>query len=167
MASWLTIQTLPGLGHSSYSRPLSSELRTTTPVNATFWPCLEQFSVRKTLNPFKQFPLRSEADLLHDDVYMKRDINQNVSGNDSHYTAGSSLVALKKSCSKLHCQKRFNLILLPCKIRSIADLLRGEVARTWPRRGSSPVPFAPPGRCPQRRPGPRQRCQGLLLRAVA
>ena len=43
--------------------------------------------------------------------YMKRELNQNLSGNKIYYTACSLLVILNNSCSKIHCQKGFNLIL--------------------------------------------------------
>ena len=47
--------------------------------------------------------------------YMKRELNQNLSGNDVYYAA-CSLVILRNSLSKLHCQKGFDLIPLSCKI---------------------------------------------------
>ena len=40
---------------------------------------------------------------------MKRDLNQNLSGNEVYYTACFLLVILNNSYSKPHCQKGFNL----------------------------------------------------------
>jgi hypothetical protein len=37
---------------------------------------------------------------------MKRESNQNFSGNEVYYTACSLLVISKNSCSKLHCEKK-------------------------------------------------------------
>ena len=48
-------------------------------------------------------------------LYMKRKLNRNLSGNEVYYTASSSLVILNDSCSKLHCRKGFNLILVSYK----------------------------------------------------
>jgi len=45
---------------------------------------------------------------------IKRSLNQNLAGNQVYYTACSSLV-INNSCSKLHCQKDFNLILVSYK----------------------------------------------------
>ena len=49
--------------------------------------------------------------------YMKREVNQNVSGDEVYYT--NSLISLVKNmlCSRLHCQKGFNLIPFLYKIR--------------------------------------------------
>jgi hypothetical protein len=41
---------------------------------------------------------------------MKRDLNCNLSRNEVYYTARSSPVILKNSCSRLHCQRDFGLI---------------------------------------------------------
>ena len=41
--------------------PLSSELGTYTPVEASFWPCLELFFKDRSLKSFKLFPVGSEA----------------------------------------------------------------------------------------------------------
>ena len=43
-------------------------------------------------------------------AYMKRELNLNFSGNEVYYTAFSLPVILKNSCSKLHCQKGFDLV---------------------------------------------------------
>ena len=51
--------------------------------------------------------------------YMKRELNQNLSGNEVYDTAFSLLVILKNSCSKLHRQKSFDLLLLSSKIRGL------------------------------------------------
>ena len=40
---------------------------------------------------------------------MKRGLNENHSGNEVYFTASSSLVISKDSCSKLHCQKGFSI----------------------------------------------------------
>ena len=47
---------------------------------------------------------------------MKRELNQNLSGNEVYYTASSLLATLENSCSKLHHQQRFNVI--PCSYKS-------------------------------------------------
>jgi hypothetical protein len=36
---------------------------------------------------------------------MKRELNQNLSGNEIYYTACSLIVTLNNSCSKLHCHE--------------------------------------------------------------
>jgi len=55
--------------------------------------------------------LRRHVTRLHasPQSYMKRDLNQNFSGNEVYYT--NSLILLVKNMlfSKLHCQKGFNL----------------------------------------------------------
>ena len=48
--------------------------------------------------------------------HMKRGLNQNLSGNEVYYTAGSSLVLLKNSCSEFHCHTDFNLIFFSHKL---------------------------------------------------
>ena len=47
--------------------------------------------------------------------YMKRKLDQNLSGNEVYYTECSLRVILKNSCIQLHCHKGFNLILFSCK----------------------------------------------------
>ena len=47
---------------------------------------------------------------------MKRLLRLNLACNDVYYTACSLLVTLQNSCSKLHCQKGFSLILFSYKI---------------------------------------------------
>ena len=42
-------------------RPRSSEFETDKPVKDRFWPCLEPFSIRKSVKPFKLSPPRSTA----------------------------------------------------------------------------------------------------------
>ena len=46
---------------------------------------------------------------------MKRELNSDLSGNEVYYTACYLLVIFKHSCSKLHCQKGLNLILVSYK----------------------------------------------------
>ena len=47
---------------------------------------------------------------------MKRESNENLSGNEVYYTACSLLVTLKNSCSKLHCDQGLNSIIFSYKI---------------------------------------------------
>ena len=49
--------------------------------------------------------------------HMKSECNQKLSGNEVYDTACYLLSILKHSCSKPHCQKRFNLIPCSYKIR--------------------------------------------------
>ena len=46
----------------------------------------------------------------------KRELNQNLSGNEGCYTACSLLVMLKNSCGILHRPKDFDLILFSYKV---------------------------------------------------
>ena len=55
--------------------------------------------------------------------YMKKLVDQTLSGNEVYYTARSLRVILTKSCSKLHCQRV--LISTPSRIRSRAK--RGQL----------------------------------------
>ena len=48
--------------------------------------------------------------------YIKRESNENPSGNEVLYTACSLLVTFKKSFSKLHCWRGCDLILFSCKM---------------------------------------------------
>ena len=50
---------------------------------------------------------------------MKRKFNQNLSGNKVYHTNSLALVAKNMLCSRLHCQKSFNLILFPYKITGV------------------------------------------------
>jgi hypothetical protein len=52
---------------------------------------------------------------------MERELNSNLSGNEFYFKACSLLVMLKNSCSKLHCQKGFDLVPFSYKI-----VLQGE-----------------------------------------
>ena len=47
---------------------------------------------------------------------MKRELYQNLSGNEVYYTNSSILLVKNMLCSKLHCQKGFDLILFLYKI---------------------------------------------------
>jgi len=46
----------------AFGRVVVEEDGTNKPITARYWPALEPFSVRKSLKPFKLFPLRSKAD---------------------------------------------------------------------------------------------------------
>ena len=48
--------------------------------------------------------------------HMKRESNQNVSGNEVYFTNSLILLAKNMLCSKLHRQQSFNLILFSRKI---------------------------------------------------
>jgi hypothetical protein len=47
---------------------------------------------------------------------MKRELDSKLCGNEVYYTACFSLVILKYSCSQVHCQKGFDLIIVSYKI---------------------------------------------------
>ena len=49
-------------------------------------------------------------------LYMKRETNLSLPGSEIHHTACSSLLLLKNSCGKLHCQKGFNSILFSYEV---------------------------------------------------
>jgi hypothetical protein len=55
--------------------------------------------------------------------YMKRKFNSNLSCNGVYYAACSWLEISKDSCSKLHCQKGFNLIPFSCQLAQHPPLL--------------------------------------------
>jgi hypothetical protein len=57
---------------------------------------------------------------------MNREFDQNISCNEGYYTACYLLVMFKNSCSKLHCQTGFNLVLFSYRI-----------AEGWGRAGSA------------------------------
>ena len=61
--------------------------------------------------------------------------NENISCNEVYYTACSLLVILKNSCSKVHCQKGFNLIFYSYEIRR---------KRRWEQTSSSRSMSYPP-----------------------
>jgi len=58
--------------------------------------------------------------VLH--AHMKMDLNRNLSGNEVYTTACSFLVIMKNLCSKLHCQKAFNLNPFSYKIAMLLGL---------------------------------------------
>ena len=71
---------------------------------------------------------------------MKRVINQNLSGNEVHSTACSLLVISKNLCSKLHCEKGFELVLFSYKILTTCFpdfLCLPQVRRGQGTRGSA------------------------------
>ena len=58
--------------------------------------------------------------------HMKRELNQNLSGNEVYYAVCSRLCKSKDSFSKLHCQKGFHLILFSYKIQNRENAPRGR-----------------------------------------
>ena len=76
---------------------------------------------------------------LHRDLRpdMKREFNQNLSGNEGYYTACSSPVISNNSCSKLHCQKASrSTSLLPIVIVNLRS--EGRCKATWKREFKLP-----------------------------
>ena len=79
--------------------------------------------------------------------YMKRKLNLDLSGNEVYYTACFLLVILKYSCSKLHRQKGFYLILFSYEragaargaVPTAAMALRGDAS--WAALLSRPKLF--------------------------
>jgi hypothetical protein len=67
--------------------------------------------------------LRDQVMSLNVKFYMKRESNENLSGNAVYYTASSLLVISKNSCNKIHYQKV--LTQSPFHIRS-GDEPRGQ-----------------------------------------
>ena len=45
-------------------------------------------------------------------LYTKRDLNQNLSGDEVYYKKSLTLLVKNMLCSKLYCQRGFDLILL-------------------------------------------------------
>ena len=73
-------------------------------------------------------------------VYMNRESNQNLSGNEIYHTSCSLLVILKKSRSKFHCKKGFNSILFSYKSvspprRTESGALHAVQGASMPQRG--------------------------------
>jgi hypothetical protein len=62
--------------------------------------------------------------------FIKRELNQNLSGNEVHYT--NSLISQVKNmlCSKLHCQKELDLV--PCSYTVCCALHVARHARPTP-----------------------------------
>jgi len=48
-------------------------------------------------------------------TYLKRGLKENLSGNEVYYTNSSISLVNNMLCSKLPCQKGFNLLLFSCK----------------------------------------------------
>ena len=70
---------------------------------------------------------------------MRRELNENLSGNDVYHKVCSLLVNLKNSCSKLHYQKGFNPILFSYKISGILPELGHHLVQILERRFCSAV----------------------------
>ena len=80
---------------------------------------------------------------------MKRELNQNLFGNEVYNTDSLILLEHKMLCSKLHCQKGFNLLIFPYQsghdhtvdysplIKSLLvptqSTFRPRVVQIWPR----------------------------------
>ena len=52
--------------------------------------------------------------------YIKRELNQNLSGDEVYYANSLILLVINMLCSKLHYQEGFNPILFLCRIFSSA-----------------------------------------------
>ena len=99
------------MAHMRQSRP-DSLIRQSMPHSSLVFEVkvLQIFSVALSLLDNVQPRGSGTFKLCLNESYVKLKLNQNFSGNKVDYTACSLLVTLKKSCSRLHCQKGFNLI---------------------------------------------------------
>ena len=61
-----------------------------------------------------------------DRFYMKRELDENLSGDEVHCTACSLLVILKNSFGKPHCQNGFNLVLFAYKIAEFSRVCKAS-----------------------------------------
>ena len=116
---------------------LNPEASTQSPQTVNLSPKLESVSpvspVEAKGAPASGGPVDSHRWLVRllPRSYMKRGLNQNLSGNQVYYTARPLLVISKNSCSKLHCRKGFNLILFSCGITSVTRTAAGWSSQRW------------------------------------